>query len=394
MSKAAASKAREGPNPLHDAVLDAYAAALAAVEPAPLVKKAIRQGLLDDWFGDREKPAPIHVLAWGKAAPRMAWGLLEAKVPFTGLGIAPVGTQVPRIEGLTWLAGEHPLPGDQSFAAGTAILDWVDALPEGAPVLVLLSGGASSLAEVAAPRVRRDDLRQRWRAWLGAGLPIETMNVARSKLSILKGGLLGERLLRITPKIRVWILSDAPPALSSQVVGSGPFWVEGQRIEHRVLAENNDAVAAAGLRLANLGFEVFRHSRRIDAGAEEEVEAFLDAFAGLPKGQVALVGGGEPTVNVPEGSPPGGRAQHSALHAAVSLKRRGLDAVFASLATDGIDGTSEAGAIVVAADGGPEAESALRRFDAHGFLAGRDRLVAAGATGTNVNDLWIALRSD
>ncbi|MEK6984820.1 MAG: DUF4147 domain-containing protein [Candidatus Thermoplasmatota archaeon] len=377
---------------LRDDILDAYAAALAAVEPAPLVKRAVRQGLLDDWLGNKERPTPIHVLALGKAAPRMAWGLLEAKVPFTGLGIAPVGSQVPKIDGVRWVAGEHPIPGEQSFAAGAAILEWVDALPDDAPVLVLLSGGASSLAEVAAPRVRREDLRALWADWLRQGLGIDEMNAKRSKLSILKGGLLGERLLRITPNLRVWLLADAAPATAPAVVASGPFWLAEQpgRIAHHILASNEDAVAAAGIRLANLGYQVFRHGRRIEADAQSEVAGFLDAFAALPAGPVALVGGGEAPVAVSEGAPPGGRCCHAALLAANQMSERGLDATFAAIATDGNDGSSgAAGAVTDKADANAKAAA---RFEAASRLNTLGRLVHAGPTGTNANDLWVALR--
>ncbi len=382
-------------NVLHDDAMEAYAAALAAVEPAPLVKRAVRQGMLDDWLGDKDKPSPIYVLAWGKAAPRMAWGLLESKVPFTGLGIAPKGTHVPKIEGLRWIVGEHPVPGEASFAAGAALLDWIDSLPDGAPVLVLLSGGASAIAELPAPRVRKEELQDRWRAWLRQGLPIEEMNANRAKLSVLKGGLLGERLLRITPKVRVWMLADAAPESAPAVVGSGPLWLSErpERIQHHLLASNVEAVAASGIRLATLGYQVFRHARRIEADAAAEMAAFLDAFAALPEGPVALVGGGEATVAVPDGAPPGGRCAHAALVAAVELRKRGLDVAVACLATDGGDGGSgAAGAIVTESDGGPDAEKALSRFDAASFLGARDRLVHAGPTGTNANDLWVALR--
>lgn len=376
---------------LRDDAMEAYAAALAAVEPAPLVKRAVRQGLLDDWLGDREKPTPIHVLAWGKAAPRMAWGLLESKVPFTGLGIAPKGAQVPKIDGFRWLAGEHPLPGPASFDAGSAILDWVDSLPDDAPVLVLLSGGASSLAEVAAPRVRREELQELWRRWLRMGVGIDEMNANRSKLSVLKGGLLGERLLRITPKVRAWLLADTPAAVAQQVVGSGPLNVEAGRIEHRVLASNDEAVAAAGMRLANLGYTVFRHGRRIEADVAAEVAGFLDAFEALPSGPIALVGGGEATVDLPHDAPKGGRACHAALAAANHLAARKLAGVtFAALATDGVDGNSgAAGAIATSADADAQA---LARFDAASHLGERGALAHAGPTGTNANDLWVALR--
>jgi len=63
-----------------------------------------------------------------------------------------------------------------------------------------------------------------------------------------------------------------------------------------------------------------------------------------------------------------------------------------AVASDGVDGSTDAaGAIVTAADAGLEADEAVRRFDAHALLDRRGRLVHLGPTGTNVNDLWVAL---
>ena len=61
-------------HPLADAAVEAFLAGLAAVDPTVLVKRAVRQGLLDDWLVDRERPRRINVLALGKAAPRMQIG--------------------------------------------------------------------------------------------------------------------------------------------------------------------------------------------------------------------------------------------------------------------------------------------------------------------------------
>jgi glycerate-2-kinase len=98
-------------------------------------------------------------------------------------------------------------------------------------------------------------------------------------------------------------------------------------------------------------------------------------------------------VQVPEGAPAGGRCVHAALAGAVALRRRGLDATVACLATDGVDGPGKAaGAVVAAADGGPDAERALASASAQPFLDRRGALVPGAATGTNANDLWVALR--
>lgn len=389
-------------SPAHDAILEAYAAGLAAVDPTVLVRKAVRQGWLDDWLlppgTKREQPKAIKVLALGKAAPRMLWGLVEAGVPFAGLGVAPRGVPAPNVDTFRWLPGDHPVPGEASFAAGRAVADWADALPKDEPVLVLLSGGASACAEVP-DGIAPADLQAKWREWLRSDLPIEAMNERRAELSALKGGALGERLLARTLRVRAWLLADTPRDVAPQAVGSGPVYAlaDPDAIPHRVLAGNEELVVAAGLRLAALGYEVHRHGRRVEGRAEPELDAFLNAFRGLKGERVALVGGGEATVAVPEGAPKGGRAQHTALLAARWLHQAGDAATaattFACLASDGVDGTTDAaGAVVGAADWTPQAADALARHDAHRHLDGRGRLVHMGPTGTNANDLWVALR--
>jgi glycerate 2-kinase len=384
--------------PHAEAAVDAFLAGLAAVDPTVLVRNAVRQGLLDDWFfaggRKREDPRPLHVLALGKAAPRMLWGLVEGGVPFSGLGVAPKGVAAPGVDTFEWLPGDHPVPGPASFAAGRRVLEWAHSLPEGAPVLVLLSGGASACVE-SASGVSEAELQARCRDLLRSGQPIEAINAERAALSALKGGRLGKVLLGRSSQVRAWVLADTDPTSAPATVGSGPVFqaADPTRIPHHVLASSHEMVVAAGLRLAALGYDVYRHPERIRGKAEDEVRRFLDGFASLPGDrQVALVGGGECTVALPEQAAPGGRCQHAALAAAQRLAVLGGGASFLAAASDGIDGsTHAAGAVVTAADTGPEAERALRTFDAHGLLDSRGRLVHTGATGTNVNDLWVAL---
>lgn len=388
------------PASLHEAALDAYAGGLAAVDPTVIVRKAVRQGWLDDWLmppgTPREKPKSLRVLALGKAAPRMLWGLVEAGVPFSGLGVAPKGVPAPNVDTFQWLPGDHPVPGEQSLAAGQAILAWVDALPGDEPVLVLLSGGASACAEVPQGMAPEDHARF-WRQLLASGLPIEAMNRERAKVSQLKGGQLGERVLGRTGRIRVWLLADTDREQAGSAVGSGPFYLDHDpdAIPHRVLAGTDEMVVAAGLRLATAGFDVHRHGERVTGPAARAVDSFLSAARSLRNPRAALVGGGECTVAHTPDAPPGGRCQHAALLAARWLHQAGDKATaFLCVASDGVDGSTDAaGALVTAADWTPEAAVALERHDAHGYLDKRGCLVHMGPTGTVVNDLWVALRS-
>jgi glycerate 2-kinase len=375
--------------------MEAFIAGLAAVEPATLAKRAVRQGWLDAWLGSRERPDPIHVLALGKAAPRMVWGLVEAGVPMRGLGVAVQGIQAPLLEGFEWRFGEHPVPGPNSFAAGRHVQDWLAALPADAPLLVLISGGASSCVE-AAKGIAEADLRKAWRDDLGAGFDIATLNRRRASHSLLKAGGMGRAILERTSRVQVWILADTDAADAPEVVGSGPCFLldAPDAIPHRVLASVDELVVAAGLRLASNGFSVQRHGERIRGDVETEVDRFLAAFASIPGDAVALVGGGEATLRLPALSPPGGRDCHAALLAARWLSKNASGATFLCAASDGVDGGSKAaGGWVTKDDWTESGPSALAGFWAHEELDRRGRLILTGPTGTNVNDLWIALRS-
>lgn len=381
------------PDELAAVAQEAFLHGVAAVDPTRLVKARVRTGALDDWLGDRERPRTLSVLAAGKAAARMVWGLVESNVPLRGLGVHPGGVAVPQLEGFRWLRGEHPVPGGGSLAAGARVWDWLGALPADEPVLVLLSGGASAVMELPRDGVEPEGLVTAWGLDQRAGLAIEDLNERRAVRSALKAGGLARRAGG--RPVRVWCLSDVPPG-RVDVLGSGPFW-DGET-PHAVLADNDTLVQAAGTALQERGYSVYRHGARVHDEAQQEVERFVAAFAGLPDGPVALVGGGEPTVALPPDAPAGGRCQHAALAAARSLHGAGpacADAVFLAAASDGRDGTDAAMAWSDAAlwRGEPvEAEAALRAFDAATLLRRHDRLVSTGATGTNVADLWVLLR--
>jgi glycerate-2-kinase len=229
-------------------------------------------------------------------------------------------------------------------------------------------------------------LAAKWEALLPAGLPIEELNRRRAGWSALKDGRLGKLLLERTTKIRVWVLADTDPATAPATVGSGPLHAEG--IPHHVLASSNDLVAAAGLRLGAAGWSVYRFPDRVAGDTEAEARRFIAALHRLDGNGIALVGGGEPLVRLPANAPPGGRCPHAALAAARELREGEL---FLAAASDGVDGTSRStGAWSLAGDADP---GALAAFDAFAALKAKGRVFDLGATGTNVNDLWVALRA-
>jgi hydroxypyruvate reductase len=111
-----------------------------------------------------------------------------------------------------------------------------------------------------------------------------------------------------------------------------------------------------------------------------------------------LIAGGETTVTV-RGSGQGGRNQEVAVAAAEALSGFPGAAVVASLATDGIDGASDAAGGIVddqtaaraATLGLAPASVFLEASDTRNFLGPLGDLIVTGPTGTNVVDLVVLL---
>ncbi|MEZ6234837.1 MAG: MOFRL family protein [Phycisphaerales bacterium] len=115
----------------------------------------------------------------------------------------------------------------------------------------------------------------------------------------------------------------------------------------------------------------------------------------------AVVYAGETTVDVGDATGLGGRNQELALAAGIELEglaHLGARVCVATLATDGIDGpTDTAGAVVdshtgaLARERGVDLGGALARHDSHAALGALGLLVRTGPTGTNVNDVAVAM---
>ncbi|KAG1651434.1 D-glycerate 2-kinase [Nymphon striatum] len=86
----------------------------------------------------------------------------------------------------------HPIPDENSLIAGTAILDAVKSMPANSNLLLLVSGGASSLVEVLQDGINLDMLIQKNSEFMAQGLSIGEINAQRKKMSRIKAGQLLE----------------------------------------------------------------------------------------------------------------------------------------------------------------------------------------------------------
>lgn len=356
-------------------------AGVAAVDPERLVANRLRHGpALPEHVG-------LVVLAVGKAAAGMVRGAMRVLGTETrGLAVCPAATDV---FGFEIVVGDHPVPGPRSFEAGVRLMAAAAAAGPDDLVLVLLSGGASALAEVPAPGVSQQQIIDAATSLLVSGRPIAEINERRTALSAIKGG----GLTRAARPARVVTLAISDVAAAGpDVIGSGP--TTGSDI-FEVIADGSTAAAAAAQACREAGLKPHLLTEPIAGPASPAGGSLGRASVRLAEGS-ALVGFGETTVRV-EGTGRGGRNQEFALAAALEIV--GTSVLVGSIGTDGVDGpTNNAGAIV---DGttiaratalGLDAETHLATHDSATFLEAVGDVVVAGPTGTNVGDLVVAIK--
>lgn len=363
-----------------------FDAGCARMDAAKLVRSAVRK-----------MPEGAGVVAIGKLAHRMALSAMATRPDF--VPVASIGATDGKAPWMT--AGDHPIPGTRSFAAGRWMLSQVGRV-NGRPLVLLVSGGGSALLEAPLSGLTNDDLVETTARLLSARMPIHDVNAVRKRLSAIKGG----KLAAAAPESdwHVFILSDVVGDDPS-VVASGPcvpdrtpphrarracmdagVW---DRLPPRVRQRLSDGEPPLSLATKHVETRVLAGARELGlavslssdvpatvlAPVEDPVEELADRYvrwaqerAGL--GPALLVATGEPVLEV-RGKGRGGRAQHLALLMAQRLS--GKKATFLAAGSDGRDGPTEhAGAIVdgaTAARAGQALADAVSRFDSASFHA-------------------------
>lgn len=396
-------------------ILAVFTAALDAVDPEQAVRIAL---------GHRPI-GPVTVVAIGKAAPAMARG-----VPGPASGIVVSDHLEPVPDGFACYIGGHPIPDERSGVAGQAVVRLIEA--SDGPILFLISGGSSALCEVPAPGLAIRELAIVTAALLKSGADIVAINAVRKHLSAIKGGRLAERT--VGRSARTLAVSDVVGD-SLDTIGSGPTVSDSSTYQdagnvldrYRIKApEPVAALLAAGARgeVAETPKGPFpSHAVEVVANASVAARAAVRAAEqiGLPAriatteltgdteavaaGAVASVGeegmtffAGETTVEVTGGGV-GGRNQHAALAAALLLDGGDDRVMFGTLATDGVDGpTDAAGAVVDSTtvgrgrEAGLDAVAYFSNHASHPFLEASGDVLRIGPSGTNVGDLWVVWR--
>lgn len=438
---------------LKDAARTVMRAALDAADPRAAVRRSLASrdapdGAIVTILGiELPVRGRIAVAAVGKAAPAMAAGALDALAPVIGrvsrgLVVLPRGLPCrlgPSGAGFEIRESSHPVPDEAGVAAARRLVELVDDLGGDDLLLFMLSGGGSSLLPLPAEPVTLADKAAVTSLLLASGADITEINTVRKHLSAVKGGRLaarcrgavatlavsdvvGDRLDFIAsgPTVpdpttfadslavlaRHRLLGRVPAAararLEDGAAGRVAETPKALPARHRagVIASNRTAVDAAAGEARRLGFATRIVSTSLTGEAREAGAAIAaaakEALRGPGGTPACLIWGGETTVTL-RGPGRGGRNQEIALAAALQIA--GIDDLLvASFATDGREGNTDAagafasGTTLAAGErAGLDARAALAANDSHAFLAAAGELLVTGPTGTNVNDVSLAL---
>ena len=395
------------------------AASIKAVQPDEAVSRAL-SGM--DFHGR------VLLVAAGKAAWQMAKAAHDCLGDRIDSGV--VVTKYDHVMGpianFVCCEAGHPVPDENSFSGTQKALDLVTGLTPEDTVLFLLSGGGSALFE--KPLVPGEILQDITGQLLACGADIVEINTIRKRLSAVKGG----RFAQCCMPARVFsiVLSDilGDPL---DMIASGPAVPDTSTCEQAVaIAEKynlklteeawnllrqetpkelsnvttqiNGSVRELCTAAANvcreLGYEPVMLTDQLCCQAKEAgsfLASVLKTHAGDGK-KWAFIAGGETVVHL-TGHGKGGRNQELALAAAAGIAGIPGAAVF-SVGSDGTDGPTDAAGGYTDYETAAELKAfglniyqVLQDNDAYHALQKTGGLIITGPTGTNVNDVAVAL---
>jgi len=441
---------RGGRSRLRAAAQAALGEALRAADPRRLVLRQLRlRGDVLEAAGVRHRlgGGRVALVAVGKAAVPMARAAEEALGERLDEGLAVSTAAEGALDRVRLTTASHPVPDARGLAAAAEVESLARRLGPRDLLLVLLSGGASALLPSPAEGVALGDKARTTTLLLRAGATIHETNAVRKHLSRLKGGglaraaaparvvtlvlsdVVGDDLSTIAsgPTVpdpttfadalsvlrRLEILDDVPAPVRERLLAGARGEVEEtpkpgdaafRRAAARIVGSNRLSVEAAAREARRQGLRPLVLTTRLEGEAREAARVLVAVLRECVESSrpaappVCLLAGGETTVTV-RGDGQGGRNQELAVAAAVSLDGFPVPAVVASLATDGIDGASDA-AGGIADDTSVARAASLGLAPAAAFLAASDTrnylgplgdLIVTGATGTNVVDVVILL---
>lgn len=421
-------------------VLKILTSALNAIDPYKVVKSRFHDNrvTLESQDLDLTSYDSIYLAGFGKASVGMAQAVCDSVNVKKGIVITNDSTQKIVHSSIRTITGGHPIPDENSVTGAKEIRQILKQCSSNDLAFIVISGGGSAL--LCHPRIGLQDMQRLTNLLLRSGATIEEINTVRKHVSYVKGGNLVKDL---QCQVIAFIISDVvndPP----EFIASGPtcgddttfgdavsilkgykIWekvprsvrvilnegVQGKITEtppkddivfsnvyNTIVGSNKIACEHACDKARELGYvplllstSLTGEARAIGCDLIQKSNELFDK-----KDCTICISGGETTVTI-KGSGKGGRNQEMALSVLEMIE--GTELVFASFATDGVDGMSPAAGAI--ADGfsvkrsfdlGIDVKRALSENDSFTFFRGLNDAFITGSTGTNVMDIQLILR--
>jgi len=415
-----------------------------AVDPTTVVKRVLHiEGDVVRINSKTYSARRIHIIGFGKASLKMLEGVLNILGERVCGGVIITPNTTGKIHTVHVL--KAPISRRKHIKIISTTHEYLESSVERDDVvLVLISGGGSSLFEIPEDDLTLEDIADTTRKLMLRGVDIYELNTVRKHLSKVKGGKL---LKYIKGRVISLIISDVVGDDVS-TIASGPtspdqttfkdvynilvkrgVWSEISprvklfverglsglveetikpgdlllnKVNNYIVASNTHALIAMEEKARNLGYNTMLLTPYL-TGEAREVAKFLASvlksisLLGKPvKKPAVILAGGETTVTV-RGGGRGGRNQELCL--ALSIELRGTSGITAlCIASDGIDGNSPAaGALVMSGlyeyslKKGLIPEEYLEENNSYEYFNKLGLAVYTGPTGINVSDFFISI---
>ena len=411
-------------------LLDMFNQAVLVSHPATIMK---------NYIPNVEPSGKVMVVGAGKGSAEMARAYEEAwhkkgYKNLSGLVITRYGHKK-ECKNIKIVEASHPVPDQAGIKATKEIIKLIKPLNEEDLLVVLISGGGSSLLVSPIEGVSLEEKQDLTNALLKCGASISEINSVRKHLSKVKGGNLAS--YAFPAEIITLAISDVPGD-DFGVIASGPTYPDNtsclnaiavlekykiscskniyeslnsevsetpdkddkifSRSEFKLIAKPQKALLKAAEIVEKNKFSSLILSDSIEGESNDigmvhaAIVKQVNRYAQPSKAPLCILSGGETTVTIRSKNGKGGRNTQFLLSLAIALDS--VDNVYAiACDTDGIDGSEKnAGALLYpdtlkrAHKLGMNPKEFLERNDAYTFFFKLGDLVETGPTFTNVND--------
>ncbi len=395
--------------------------------------------IMKNYIPDIEPSGKVIVVGAGKGSAEMARSFEEAWYnkgykDLSGLVITRYGHKK-KCKNINIIEASHPVPDQAGLKATKEMIKLLKTLNEEDLLIVLISGGGSSLLVLPIDGVSLEEKQELTNSLLKCGASISEINSVRKHLSKVKGGNLAS--YAFPAKIITLAISDVPGD-DFGVIASGPTYPDNtssinalavldkykiscskniyeslnsevnetpdkedkifDRSDFKLIARPQNALLKAAEVSENNKFSSLILSDSIEGESNDigmvhaAIVKQVNKYAQPAKAPLCILSGGETTVTIRNPNGKGGRNTQFLLSLAIALDS--VANVYAiACDTDGIDGSeNNAGALLYpdtlerAYKLGLNPKKYLERNDAYTFFFKLGDLVETGPTYTNVND--------